>query len=325
MIKKVLCTAFCALTVGTTSISAQATDIGMETATAASVVGLLPQTMASYWGEDGINVQLSMGQTLTKSLLKVASGKLDSAIVPTPAFYALQDGKGPYAKMGDKAVALSKNVRALFGFPASFYHAVVWADSDIKSWEDAVGKRVYIGPPAGAANNQIRSLAKAGGLEPGTYEEVKTPWGVASQSFQDGQFDVYVGSFGLGSQSLSEMSLQRPIRLLSVKPENRNPPKTAGMAGGVIPAGTYPGVVNESDVYTFQTLMFVGVNKDMPDDVAYQLTKSYLENVSKIAESNPLMKHLGSADPFAGVVGQIHPGAARYYEEQGIEIPEEYK
>ncbi|GGB79523.1 hypothetical protein GCM10011352_01450 [Marinobacterium zhoushanense] len=325
MIKKVLCTTLCALTVGVMPISAQANDIGMETATAASVVGLLPQTMASYWGEDGINVQLSMGQTLTKSLLKVATGKLDSAVVPTPAFYALQAGKGPYAKMGEKASALSKNVRALFGFPASMYHAVTWADSGIESWEDAVGKRVYIGPPAGAANAQITALVKAGGLEPGSYEAVKAPWGVASQSFQDGQFDVYVGSFGLGSQSLAEMSLQRPIRLLSVKPENRVPSKSVGMADGVIPAGTYPGVVNESDVYTFQTLMFIGVNEDMSDEIAYQLTKSYFENVSKIAEGNPLMKHLVSADPFVGVAAKIHPGAARYYAERGIEIPDEYK
>lgn len=325
MIKQTVRATLCALTLGVASINAQATDISMEAATAASVVGLMPQTMASYWAEQDVDVQLSLGQTLTKSLLKIASGKLDSAVIPTPAYYALQAGKGPYSKMGDKGAALADNVQALFGFPASLFHAITWADSGINSWEDAAGKRVYIGPPAGAANAMIRALAKAGGLEEGKYEEVKAPWGVAPQSFQDGQFDVYVGSFALGAQAVAEMSLQRPIRILSVKEENRTAPKALGLASAVIPAGTYSGVVNEQDALTYQTLMYLAVSKEMSEDVAYRLTKTYFDNVEKMAQGNALLKGLLNADPFMGAAGKIHPGAARYYAEQGIEIPEDLK
>jgi uncharacterized protein len=74
MFKNALRKTVLATTLGLASVTAQAADISMEAATAQSVVGLMPQTMASYLADKDVNVQLAMGQTLTKSLLKVATG-----------------------------------------------------------------------------------------------------------------------------------------------------------------------------------------------------------------------------------------------------------
>lgn len=301
---------------------AHAADISMESASAASLTGLMPQTMAAYWGEQGVNVQLALGQTLTKSLLKVGNNQLDAAIVPTPAYFALRAGKGPFAKIGaEKGAATADNVRSLFGFASSYYHAITWADSGIETFADAAGKRVYVGPPAGAASSQIMALAAAGGLEKGSYDAIKAPWGAAAQGFKDGQFDVYVGGFPLGSQAAAELSLQRKIRILGVKPENKEAPKNLGMEAAVIPAGTYPGLVNEKDVYTWKVLMFLGVQKNMSDETAYKLTKTYFDSLDDMAKNNALMANLSGATPFTGAAAPLHPGAVRYYKEQGIEIP----
>lgn len=303
---------------------ANAADISMESASAASLTGLMPQTMAAYWADSGVNVQLALNQTLTKSLLKVGSGQLDAAIVPTPAYYALKAGKGPFAKLGaDKGEETAGSVRSLFGFASSFYHAFTWADSGIETFADAAGKRVYVGPPAGAASSQITALAAAGGLEKGSYEPIKAPWGVAAQGFKDGQYDVYVGGFPLGSQAAAELSLQRPIRILGINPENREAPKNLGMEAAMIPAGTYPGMVNDEDIYTWKVLMFMGVDKNMSEDLAYTLTKTYFNSLDDMAEGNALLANLAGATPFTGAAAPLHPGAVRYYKEQGIEIPAE--
>ena len=303
--------------------SVWAQKISMETATAQSVVGIMPQTMASPWSKAGLDVQLAMDQTLTKSLLKIAQGQLDAAVVPPPAYGALVNGNGPYAQLGDKAKAMSGNVRALFAFPASYYHAIVWADSGITQWTDAKGKRVYIGPPAGAANAQITGMARAGGLADGDYTPVKAPWGAAIQNFQDGQFDVYVGSFGLGSQALSELSLSRKVRFLSLPKDKARPPKGLGVGLATIPPGTYPGQANEGPTLTWQTMMLMMVKKDMPDDVAYKLIKTYMDNIPVMAKSNALLAHLKGSDPLDGVIAPLHPGALRYYKEAGIAVPDE--
>jgi TRAP transporter TAXI family solute receptor len=217
---------------------------------------------------------------------------------------------------------VAPKVRSLFAFTASTYHPIVWADSGIKSWADIKGKRVYVGPPAGAANAQIKGLIKtASGYEEGKdYTGIKAPWGVAQDGFKDGQYDVYVGSYGLRSQALAELSLSRPIFILSM-PNRNEPPAKLGLSVGDIPAKSYPGQTNTGNAISWQTLMMLAVRADLADDVAYQLTKTYFENLGSVKASNAALSVLQAEDAFAGLTAPLHPGAVRYYKEIGRAIP----
>jgi uncharacterized protein len=313
------------LVLGATALaatSAFAVKVSMESTSPSSVAGMMPQAMAPVWSKAGVDVELALGQTLTKSQLKVGQGSLDSAVVPLAAFSSLAAGAGPYAQMGDKAKALAENVRSLFAFTASVYHPIVWADGGINSWADIKGKRVFIGPPAGAANAQIRGLIKAAsGFEEGKdYTGVKLPWGVAGDGFRDGQFDVYVGTYSMGSQALAEISLSRKIRILSL-PSAVPPPAALGLSIGTIAPGTYPGMVNTEPVTSWQTLMMMAVNKRMDDDVAYRLTKAYFEGLPALKAGNSAMKGLSAADALTGLTAPLHPGALKYYKEVGLAVP----
>ncbi|MDN3521993.1 TAXI family TRAP transporter solute-binding subunit [Halomonas ramblicola] len=297
-----------------------AEQISMESAGANNVVGVLPQALSSHWADNGVDIQLSLNQTLTRSLLKLGLGRLDSAFVPPFAYDALKQGTGPYAEMGDQAADLAGNVRSLFSIPTGLYHPITWADAGIREWSDAEGERIFIGPPGGAANEQITSLIEAGGLSEGEYTPVKAPWGAANQAFQDGQYDVYVGAFGLGSQALAELSLSRDIYLLSVG--DVEPPKGTGLQLSEIPPNTYPGQVNEEAIHAWQLTMLMMVNKDISEEVAYQLTKTYFEHRDQLANNNKVLAYLSDSNPFAGVDTPLHPGAVRYYQEAGMSIPE---
>ena len=302
---------------------AQAAKISMESASGNSTVGMMPQAMASHWAAAGVDVELALDQTLTKSLLKLGQGSLDASVIPHPAYLFLRSGTGPYAKMGDKAKALAGNVRALYAFTASTLHPIVWADSGIEKWEDVKGKRIFIGPPAGAANSMIKGLIKtASGLEePKDYSAIKAPWGAAGDAFKDGQYDVYVGAYGLGSQALAELSLTRNIRVLSM-PNTDEPPEALGVAVGKIPAKTYPGLVNDKDSIAWRTLMMLATGKDLPDDVAYKLTKTYFESIDKLKAGNAALNVLDAEDAFLGLRMPLHPGAVKYYKEKGVKIPD---
>jgi hypothetical protein len=304
------------------ALPAHAAKVSMETATANSVVGLMPQTMAPIWAKAGVDVELAMGQTLTKSLLKVGQGTLDAAVVPPPAYADLLAGQGPYKQLGDKARGMAGNVRSLFGFPSSVYHPIVWADSGIDDWSKIKGKRVYLGPPAGAANAQIRALVKvASGYEEGKdYSSVKAPWGAAGPSFKDGQYDVNLWPLGLGAQALAEMGLARKFRILPL-PANAVPPKELGLIQASIPPGLYPGQVNTEAAPAWQTVMTMMVRKDLSDDAAYRITKAYFESIPAMRAGNAMLKDLKAEDRFGGVLPPLHPGAVRFYKEQGIAIP----
>jgi TRAP transporter TAXI family solute receptor len=302
--------------------AAHATKISMESASGAAVTGMLPQTLAPMWAKTGVDVELALGQTLTKSLLKIGQGSLDAAVIPLPAYIDLSEGTGPYSQMGDKVKPLAGNVRSLFAFVASTYHPVVWADSGVEKWADIKGKRVFIGPPAGAANAQIIGLIKAAsGYEEGKdYTGVKAPWGVATDNFKDGQYDVYVAALGIGSQAMTELSLTRKIRVLSM-PNRNDPPARLGLSVATIPAKTYPGLVNTDDTIAWNTLMMLAVNKSVSDDVAYQLTKQYYENLPTLKKTNAALSHLSADDGLAGLVAPLHPGALKYYKEVGMKVP----
>ena len=306
------------------STSASAAGVSMETSGAASVGGVIPQALAPLWSKAGVDIELALAQTLTKSLLQLGDATLDTAVIPPPAFGALAKGAGPYAKLGaEKGREMASHVRTLFAFPGSTYHVIVWANSGIDGWSQVKGKRVYIGPPAGAANGQIRGSVKtaSGWVGGQNYDEIKAPWGAAAQGFKDGQFDVLYLPVAKGSQAVTEMSLARPIRLLPM-PVDASPAKGSGLANTVIVKGTYKGQVNgDQDVPAWQTVMNMATRQDLPEDVAYKLTKTYIENRAYLAKSNALLSELTAFDPLQGLVAPLHPGAARYYQEQGLTIP----
>ena len=311
--------------------AAHAQSLSLEGGGAASLTGIVPQTYAQFAADEGIGLQVVLGQTLTRSALKLAAGRIDMAVVPPGAYRAMSNGVGPYAKQGDQAKQLAPNVRALFAFPAGTFHPVVWADGGIETWDDLAGKRVYIGPPGGAASAQIQSLIElgSGGLKAGDdYEGIRAPWSAAQQSFQDGQFDVYVGSVAVGSQALNELSLQRDIRLLGVSDEVRASEAwqdflvEAAQFESVIAAGSYAGQVNgDEDQVSTASAMMMSVQASMDDGTAYGLTKAYWDNLDAMMNANALMQSIDPDKPFAGMNAKLHPGAVRYYQEKGIDIP----
>lgn len=71
--------------------------------------------------------------------------------------------------------------------------------------------------------------------------------------------------------------------------------------------------------------MFIGVNESMSDDLAYTMTKVYMETREQMGKDNRLLNHLASYSPFTGVTAPLHPGAVKYYEENGFTVPANLK
>ncbi|ANT62687.1 hypothetical protein AYJ57_20140 [Salipiger sp. CCB-MM3] len=324
-----------AVVLASACLPASADTLSIEGGGSASLTGIVPQTWAQFTSGAGYDLQVSLGQALTRSAMKVGAGQLDLAVVPPPAYGAMTRGAGPYAKAADQAKAFSGNMRLLFTFPGGSFHPIVWADSGIESWDDIKGKRVYVGPPAGAAANQARGMVReaSGGFEDGSdYEGIRLPWEASSQAFQDGQFDMYIMSAAVGQQSVQELSLQREIRILGVADDIVSGDGWAdylvdqAVRTDVVPAGTYQGQINgDEDQNIMVTVMMMGANKDLSDEAAYALTKSFFDNLDAMKSVNALLTRLNTDEPFAGANMPVHPGAARYYEEQGITIPDALK
>jgi len=103
--------------------------------------------------------------------------------------------------------------------------------------------------------------------------------------------------------------------------------QAAAMDGGrnlwvpyTIAAGTYPG--QTKDVQTIAQPNFLAVNADVDEEHVYQLTKTMYENLGFLQAIHPATKAMAVENAMAGLPVPLHPGAARYYKEVGLTIPE---
>lgn len=102
--------------------------------------------------------------------------------------------------------------------------------------------------------------------------------------------------------------------------------EAAAMDGGrnlwvpyTIAAGTYPG--QDKDVTTIAQPNFLAVNADVDEAHVYLLTKTMYENLPFLQSIHPATKAMAVEKAMAGLPAPLHPGAARYYAEVGLDIP----
>ncbi|MGB0672138.1 MAG: TAXI family TRAP transporter solute-binding subunit, partial [Rhodospirillales bacterium] len=87
----------------------------------------------------------------------------------------------------------------------------------------------------------------------------------------------------------------------------------------VIPAGTYPD--QKKDINTVAQPNFLAVRDDVDEESVYKITKTIYENLAFLQGIHKATMAMAIDKAIAGLPVPLHPGAAKYYAEQGIKIP----
>lgn len=87
----------------------------------------------------------------------------------------------------------------------------------------------------------------------------------------------------------------------------------------LIRAGTYPGL--DTDVNTIAQPNFLATSADVSEENVYMITKAIYENLAFLKAIHPATEVMSIEAAIAGLTLPLHPGAQRYYEEVGVEIP----
>ena len=90
-----------------------------------------------------------------------------------------------------------------------------------------------------------------------------------------------------------------------------------------IPAGTYPGL--DQEVTTIAQPNFLAVRDDVPEETVYLITKTIYENLPFLQAIHPATNAMSLDSAIAGLPLKLHPGALKYYEEVGIQVPDRLK
>ena len=244
--------------------------------------------------------------------VKEAAVRTGNYVFTTPPVLVklAQLGKKMFEPKNDKF----DEIRGLFPIPSLTMHFVVREDSGVSSFAELEGKTLLIGKGSFGAREAAKYL-KLFGLE-GKVKLAEVELNAAVSALKNRQIDGFATAGSYPAPNVLEASASTRINLLSLTDEQIAETKRTKL---VIPGGTYAGVEENVNTTTLPVMAYTTTNMD--DATAYALTKTYWESKSTMGEAAKWWNGV-TPDYLASMYGKLHPGALKYYDEKGIQVPD---
>ena len=271
---------------------------------------------------DGVEFQLRATGAATKHFVDAAKGDVDFLFGSPTINMILVKQLGPFKNFTNGA-ELEKNVGWIFSYEIGPYHYVVKENSGIKTLADLKGKKVFLGPPGGAALGVVLgALKQTTGLEKSDFDLQQFGFDAAIQAFQDDKIDAIVLPTNVPSSPIQQFALTKKIRILDV---DMNTYKLAGSGtyNEIAPDAYGSNQVNAEPARTHGAIVNFSAGMHVSEDVVYKVTKAIWENLEELYETAEWMKNTIKKDlAMQFIAGRAHPGAVKYYKEIGWSMPE---
>jgi len=247
------------------------------------------------------------------NVVGVHQGKANIAFTKPDMLADAWEGREPFKSQGQM-----RNIRVLASLYPEMTQFCVYADSGITKVEQLKGKRVTPGPKGSSIEILTGRILECYGMS--TKDVVWRPLSFADGADQmlDHHLDaILYGAIGYPVPSIVNISSQRQIRLLSLSDEviAKMVKTYKGISPYTLKAGSYKGV--DYPVKGIAINVILIVREDMPEDVAYGITKTLAENFDNYGTVVKAMA-LGKRNDMGADVGfPHHPGTLKYYKEQG--------
>lgn len=184
-------------------------------------------------------------------------------------------------------------------------------------------KNIAIGPPASETNNVSKIILDAYGVGDGDYKAFLEGFGAAADGVQDGNIDISIGILGLPAASIESLQASAgDVKMISLSDDAiKKIEEKSGYKHFTIPKDTYDFLTDDVQTITAYAIL-MGNTNTIDEELGYELAKSMIENASENTHAQAKQMILENA--LNGAEGLlIHPGAKKYYEEQGLTVNNE--
>jgi uncharacterized protein len=213
---------------------------------------------------------------------------------------------------GDADAGFKKKLdklRGIAGIYPNYIQIVASKDSGIASLEDLKGKRLSVGAPKSGTEINARAILGAAGLSYDDLGKVEyLPFAESVELMKNRQLDATLQSAGLGVASIRDLASSIAIIVVPV-PAALVEQIGAPYVAATIPAGTYTG--QDQDVPTAAVVNFLVTQADVPDEVAYLMTKTLFEHLDTLVAAHAAAKGIKLENALKGMPVPLHPGAER--------------
>jgi TRAP transporter TAXI family solute receptor len=207
-------------------------------------------------------------------------------------------------------------------YPAAVQTAVP-KDSSIQSYADMKDKSISPGKTTYSGYAAAELVFGQYGL---TFDQVKQNGGTihhvgysdSVSLMKDGHLDVFIALTSVPQASFIDLDFNPGIRFIGIEPDviDKILKENPGYLSTVIPTSAYKGTT--ADVATLGVVTVLVINKDVPDDVAYNMAKALWDNHGEFVKVKGIWNSVSLDDALRGAAIPVHPGAQRYYDEKGV-------
>lgn len=250
----------------------------------------------------------------------IQSGAVESGFVQSDVTYWAYTGTGLFE--GKPAM---KKLRALANLYPEHIHVVVRKDSPFQKVTDLKGKRIGIGLQASGAKVGAVLLLEAHNMKENV--DYKAEYLNSQQSIdrmRDNQLEAMITVTGYPQGAISELASTVGARLLPIGPEIAAAIKQKApfYYNEKIPAGVYEGISVDTPTVAVGAQWLVSA--DVDEELVYGITKAlWNKNSRKLFDNGHAKGKAIQQERALDAVGiPLHPGAARYYKEAGMKLPE---
>jgi TRAP transporter TAXI family solute receptor len=211
-------------------------------------------------------------------------------------------------------------LRALAVLYVNYTQVVALASSPIKTLADLKGKVVSTGSPGSGGELTAFRILEAVGIDPAA-DIQKQSLGVAqaADALKDGKIDAFFWSGGLPTAALLDLAHTPGISMRLLANDDVLPALQRSYGASIyflrnVPKAVYPGL--ERDVPVVSVTIVLAVHESMPQQLAYDITRTLFEHQAELAAIHPEARNLSLATAVAGSPAPFHEGAIRYYTAQ---------
>ncbi|WP_080872236.1 TAXI family TRAP transporter solute-binding subunit [Oceanobacillus timonensis] len=245
-----------------------------------------------------------------ENVLSLENGDIEIAFVQTDVVAHGVEGINAFE---DETV---ENVQAMGSLYPETIQIVTTDDTGIESVEDLEGMTVSVGAPGSGTYINAEQILEVHGMSIDDIDAQNLDFDESTGGIQDGNIDAAFITAGTPTGAVEGLTASVDVSIVPLEQDKIDELIDAYpyYAEDTVEEGTY-GL--DEDVGTVAVLAALAVNSSLSEDLVYEMTKAIYENAEGMAHDKASFITPDSA--LEGIDIEVHPGAQKYFDEEGIE------
>ncbi|WP_404369253.1 TAXI family TRAP transporter solute-binding subunit [Marinobacter sp.] len=211
------------------------------------------------------------------------------------------------------------NVCAIFPMYQTPFSVTALEKTGITSISDIPdGATIGFGPSGSTSDTYFPRMMETLGVD---FERRNGSWSDLGGQLQDGLIDVVAFAAGIPIPAVSQLEVQTDINIIEfTEEEQQKIIDNFPVSEFTIPAATYSSLDEPARAVSMWN--FAIANCDLPESFVYEVTKLTMENNDKMVSIHKAARSTVPENYDKNTVLPWHPGAARWFNENGYKIEE---